>query len=177
MPPERNAEFVAAMEDVIQARHRPFDPETPVVRVDESNKRLVSSATPSIPVAPGKPLREDHEYVRRGVADIFMAVEPMAGKRWVSVTERRTSVDWSLYIQDLLDNKYPDAFKVVMVMDNLNTHAISSLYKTFPPDEALRLANRLELHCAPKHGGWLNMAEIELSVLAGQCLNRRIGDI
>ncbi|MDR1164965.1 MAG: transposase [Deltaproteobacteria bacterium] len=111
------------------------------------------------------------------MADIFMAVEPMAGKRWVSVTERRTSVAWSLYIQDLLDNKYPDASKVVLVMGNLNTHAISSLYKTFPPDEALRLANRLELHCAPKRAGWLNMAEIELSVLAGQRLNRRVGDI
>jgi hypothetical protein len=165
------------MEDVLQVYHIPYDPERPVVCMDESNKQLISSTRPSIPISPGKPLKEDDEYVRHGVADIFIAVEPMAGKRWISVTERRASVDWALFIKDLLDNKYPDASKVILVMDNLNTHAISLLYKAFPPEEALRLANRLELHFTPKHGSWLNMAEIELSALASQCLNRRISDI
>lgn len=165
------------MEDVLQVYHLPYTETVPVVCMDESNKQLVSNIRPSLPVAPGKPLRVDDEYVRHGVADIFMAVEPMAGKRWVSVTERRTRVDWALFIRSLLDDKYPMAEKVILVMDNLNTHGIASLYEAFPPDEAMRLANRLEIHFTPKHGSWLNMAEIELSALVGQCLDRRIPDI
>jgi hypothetical protein len=122
-------------------------------------------------------LRVDDEYVRHGVADIFMAVEPIAGKRFVSITERRTRIDWAEFIKDLLDNKYPDVDKVILVMDNLNTHGIASLYEAFIPEEAFRLASRLEIHFTPKHGSWLNMAEIELSVLVGQCLDRRIPNI
>jgi hypothetical protein len=165
------------MEDVLEVYHRPFNADEPVVCMDESNKQLVSSVRDSLPVAPGKPLRIDDEYIRHGVADIFMAVEPIAGHRFISITERRTRIDWAIFIKDLLDNKYPKATKVILVMDNLNTHGIASLYEAFPPEEAMRLANRLEIHFTPKHGSWLNMAEIELSVLVGQCLNRRIPSI
>ena len=128
-------------------------------------------------MAPGMPLRVDDEYVRHGVADIFMAVEPMAGKRFVSITERRTRVDWAEFMRDVMDNHYPDANIIVLVLDNLNTHGIASFYEAFSPEEAYRLASRLEIHHTPKHGSWLNMAEVELSALTGQCLNRRIGDI
>jgi transposase len=165
------------MEDVLEVYHRPYDAKNPVVCMDESNKQLVSSTRDSLPLESGKPLRVDDEYVRHGVADIFMAVEPIAGKRWIEVTERRTRIDWAQFIKSLLDDRYPDASKVVLVMDNLNTHSIASLYEAFSPEEALRLASRLEIHFTPKHGSWLNMAEIELSVLVGQCLNRRIPDI
>jgi hypothetical protein len=165
------------MEDVLEVYHRPYDPKWPVVCMDESNKQLVSCVRPSLPVAPGKPLRVDDEYVRHGVADIFMAVEPMAGTRLVSVTERRTRVDWAEFIKEVLDGPYKNAEKVVLVMDNLNTHGIASFYEAFTPEEALRLASRLEIHYTPKHGSWLNMAEIELSVLVGQCLDKRIPDI
>jgi hypothetical protein len=165
------------MEDVLEVYHRPFNPDEPVVCMDESNKQLVSSTRTTIPVAPGKPLKVDDEYVRHGVADIFMAVEPLAGQRFVSITERRTRIDWAVFIKNLLDMKYPNANKVILVMDNLNTHGIASFYEAFTPEEALRLAGRLEIHYTPKHGSWLNMAEIELSVLVGQCLDRRIADI
>jgi hypothetical protein len=165
------------MEDVLEVYHRPYDPNEPVVCMDESNKQLVSSTRAPLLHEPGKPLRIDDEYVRHGVADIFMAVEPMAGKRWIEVTERRTRVEWAQFVKGLLDDRYPDASKVVLVIDNLNTHGIASLYEAFPPEEALRLASRLEIHFTPKHGSWLNMAEIELSVLVTQCLKRRIPDI
>jgi hypothetical protein len=165
------------MEDVLKVYHRPYNPSEPVICMDESNKQLVSYTRPSLPLAPGKPLRVDDEYIRHGVANIFMAVEPIAGKRLVSVTERRTRVDWAIFIKGLLDDHYPNANKVVLVMDNLNTHGIASLYEAFPSEEASRLASRLEIHFTPKHGSWLNMAEIELSVLVGQCLDRRIADI
>jgi hypothetical protein len=138
---------------------------------------LVSEVKEPIPCEPGKPLRVDDEYIRNGVADIFMAVEPLTGKRYVTVTERRTMVDWANFIKELLDEKYPDAAKVVLVMDNLNTHGIASLYEAFTPEEAFRLAQRLEIHFTPKHGSWLNMAEVELSALTGQCLDRRIPDM
>lgn len=156
---------------------REYDCNYPVICMDESNKQLVSSTREDIPVAPGKPLRTDDEYVRHGVADIFLAVEPIAGLRFISITETRTRIDWALFIQDLLDNKYPHAEKIVLVMDNLNTHGIASLYEAFSPEEAFRLASRLEIHFTPKHGSWLNMAEIELSALVSQCLDRRIPDI
>jgi hypothetical protein len=165
------------MEDVIKVYHRPYDPLTPVICMDESNKQLVSHTHEPLPLARGKPLRVDDEYVRHGVADIFMATEPMAGKRVVSITERRTRIDWAVFMRDVMDNHYPEATKICLIMDNLNTHGIASFYEAFPPEEAERLASRLEIHYTPKHGSWLNLAEVELSALVGQCLDRRIGDM
>jgi hypothetical protein len=162
------------MEDVLEVYQRPYDPDFPVVCMDESSKQLIGEVTPPIPAAPGHPLLQDDEYVRNGVAEIFMEVEPLAGRRHVAVTERRTRMDWAGQIRDMLDVRYPDARKVVLVMDNLNTHGVASLYAAFAPDEALRLAQRLEIHHTPKHGSWLNVAEIELSVLKRQCLAGRI---
>jgi hypothetical protein len=165
------------MEDVIEVYHRPYDPNMPVVCMDESNKQLTLEVKTPIPCEPGKPLRVDDEYIRNGVADIFMAVEPLKGVRHVSITETRKRVDWADFIKELLVEKYPDANKVVLVMDNLNTHGIASLYERFSPEEALRLAQRLEIHYTPKHGSWLNIAECELSTLVSQCLDRRIPDL
>lgn len=165
------------MEDVLEVYHLPYNPSYPVVCMDESCKQLIGEVREPIPCKPGEPQRIDDEYVRNGVAEIFMEVEPLAGKRHVAVTERRTRKDWAEQIKEMLDERYPDAIKVRLVMDNLNTHSIASLYETFPPQEARRLAERLEIHYTPKHGSWLNMAEIELSVLKGQCLDRRIPDM
>lgn len=165
------------MEDVLEVYHLPYKHDYPVVCMDESCKQLVGEVRSPIPCAPGKPARMDDEYVRNGVAEIFMEVEPLAGKRHVEITERRTRKDWAAQIKQMLDQRYPDAVKVRLVMDNLNTHNIASLYETFEPKEARRLAERLEIHYTPKHGSWLNMAEIELSVLKGQCLDRRIADM
>jgi hypothetical protein len=165
------------MEDILEVYHREYNEKLPVVCMDESNKQLVSCTRMFLPVAPGKPLRIDDEYVRHGVADIFLAVEPMASKRWVTVTERRTRIDWANFIKSLLDGQHKEAEKVILVMDNLNTHGIASLYEAFPAEEAWRPASRLEIHFTPKHGSWMNMAEIELSALAGQCLDGRIPDI
>jgi len=142
--------------------------------MDESCKQLVGDIRVPIPVAPGHPTLMDDEYVRNGVAEIFLEVEPLGGKRHVEATERRTKVDWAFFIKGMLDERYPLVKKVVLVMDNLNTHSISSLYEAFQPQEARRLAERLEIHFTPKHGSWLNVAEIELSVLKGQCLQERI---
>ena len=155
----------------------PYDPDYPVVCMDESSKQMIGEVHEPIPCKPGQPMRMDDEYVRNGVAEIFMEVEPLAGRRHVEVTERRTRQDWAQQIKQMLDERYPDAVKVLLVMDNLNTHNIASLYETFAPQEARRLAERLDIHHTPKHGSWLNMAEIELSVLKGQCLNRRIADM
>ena len=177
IPPECNAAFVANMEDVLDVYHRPYDPEYPVVCMDESPKQLIGEVQPPIQAQPGSVERIDAEYVRNGTAEIFMEVEPLAGKRHVAVTEHRTRIDWAQQIKEMLDVRYPDVTKVVLVMDNLNTHTTASLYEAFPPEEARRLAERLEIHYTPKHGSWLNMAEIELSVLQGQCLNHRIPDI
>ena len=165
------------MEDVLEVYHLPYDPEYPVVCMDESFKQLIGEVREPIPCAPGRPTRMDDEYVRNGVAEIFMEVEPLAGKRHVEVTERRTRKDWARQIKQMLDDRYPGATKVRLVMDNLNTHDIASLYETFEPQEARRLAERLDIHYTPKHGSWLNMAEIELSVLKGQRLDRRIADM
>lgn len=165
------------MEDVLAVYHLPYDPDYPVVCMDESCKQLIGEVREPIPCAPGRPIRIDDEYVRNGVAEIFMAVEPLAGTRHVAVTERRTKKDWARQVQQMLDGRYPHAIKVRLILDNLNTHRIASLYDAFPPDEARRLAARLEIHYTPKHGSWLNMAEIELSVLKGQCLDRRIPDM
>jgi len=165
------------MEDVLEIYHLPYDPEYPVVCMDESSKQLIGEAREPIPGKPGRVRRIDDEYVRNGVAEIFMEVEPLAGRRHVAVTERRTRKDWAEQIRQMLDIRYPQARKVRLVMDNLNTHNIASLYEAFEPRVARRLAERLEIHYTPKHGSWLNMAEIELSVLKGQCLDRRIPEM
>lgn len=165
------------MEDVLEVYRRPYDPLRPVVCMDESSKQLLAELTAPIPAAPGHPKLQDDEYVRKGTAEIFMEVEPLAGRRHVEVTERRTMADWAKNTRDMLDKRYPEAEKVVLVMDNLNTHGIASLYEAFPPEEALRLAGRLEIHHTPKHGSWLNVAEIELSVFKRQCLAERVPSI
>ena len=164
------------MEDVIDVYHRPYDADHPVVCVDEGGKQLVGEVREPLPVRVGSPAKEDYEYERGGVANLFLAFEPLAGKRVVEVTERRTAVDFARFVRHLLDVVYPSARKVVLVTDNLNTHGTGSLYEAFEPAEARRLAGRIEWHYTPKHGSWLNMAEIELSVLARQCLDRRIPD-
>ena len=165
------------MEDVLAVYCLAPDPRFPVVCMDESSKQLVGEVRAPIPAAPGHGQIVDHEYVRHGVATHFVEVEPLAGRRHVEVTERRTRQDWAHFIKAMLDERYPDAIKVRLVMDNLNTHDLASLYETFAPAEAQRLAQRLEIHYTPKHGSWLNIAEIELSALSGQCLARRIPDL
>jgi len=162
------------MEDVLAVYQLPQDPRFPVVCMDESNKQLIGEVHAPIAAAPGHGRIVDHEYVRHGVATLFVEVEPLAGRRHVEVTERRTRQDWARFIKTMLDERYPQAIKVRLVMDNLNTHDLASLYETFPPAEARRLAERLEIHYTPKHGSWLNIAEIELSALNGQCLRCRI---
>jgi DDE superfamily endonuclease len=164
------------MADVIEVYHQPYDPACPRVCVDEGGKPLVGDVRPPLPVRPGAAAKEDYEYERHGTANRFMAFEPLAGRRVVEVTERRTAADFARLLRRRLDEVYPEAGKVVLVTDNLNTHAAGALYEAFDPVEARRLAARLEWHYTPKHGSWLNLAEIELSVLARQCLDRRIPD-
>ncbi len=164
------------MEDVLDVYHRPYDPRVPQVCMDETSKQLVGETRTPLPTAPGRPARIDYEYERHGVRNLFLFVEPLRGWRHVRVTERRTKQDWAQAIQELVDVHYPEAERIVLVLDNLNTHVGAALYEAFPPAEARRLRNRLELHYTPPHGSWLNMAEIELSVLARQCLDRRIPD-
>jgi len=162
------------MEDILAVYKRPYDPERPLICMDETTKQLVKEKRSTVPAEPGIPARYDYEYERNGVCNLFMFYEPFGGKRYVSVTDHRAKVDWALQIKELLDEHYPNAKKVVLVMDNLNTHNGGSLYETFQPDEARRLLDRLEMHYTPKHGSWLNIAEIELRILTGQCLKRRI---
>jgi hypothetical protein len=164
------------MEDVLGVSTRPYDPRRPQVCLDETSRQLLGQVTPPMPLAPGQPAREDYEYQRRGVCNLFLVCEPLAGWRDVMVSDRRTRIDWAHCVQDLLDVHYPDAERVVLVQDNLNTHTPASLYEAFAPAEARRLADRLELHSTPRHGNWLNMAEIELAMLAQQCLDRRLAD-
>ena len=177
IPPEHSAEFVAAMEDVLDVYCRPCDPARPVVCMDETCKQLVAEVRPAILAAPGKSERYDMEYERCGVAEVFLFTEPLGGWRRTAVTERRTRIDWAHPIRHLLEVDYPQVEVVVLVMDNLNTHSIMSLYETFEPEVARRLARRLEIHHTPKHGSWLNIAEIELGVLSRQCLDRRMDRI
>ena len=162
------------MEDLLEVYARPYNCNLPVVCMDESSIQLIGEVHKPIPAAPGHPVLVDDEYVRNGVANIFLEVEPLGGKRNVKITERRTRIDWAHFIKEMLDERYPDVEKVVLVMDNLNTHNAGSLYQAFSPEEAKRLANRLEIHYTPKHGSWLDIAEIELSVLKRQCLAGRI---
>ncbi len=174
LPARPDAAFVAAMEDVLDVYERPHDPSFPVVCLDEASKQLVGEARDPLPPAPGHPAKHDAEYVRNGTANLFMVTEPLAGWRQVTVTDTRTRVDFAHVVRDLADGRYRYAAKVVLVMDNLNTHGVASLYEAFPPAEAKRIADRLEIHHTPKHGSWLNVAEVELAVLARQCLGRRI---
>jgi hypothetical protein len=165
------------MEDVLAVYQLPYDARYPVVCMDESNKQLVGEVHAPLPMAVGQCQILDHEYVRNGVADIFLEIEPLTGQRHVQITEKRTRIEFAHFIKGMLDERYPDAVKVRLVMDNLNTHNLASLYTTFPPAEARRLADRLEIHYTPKHGSWLNIAEIEFSAMQSQCLNRRIPDL
>ncbi len=162
------------MEDILEVYERPYNPKFPVVCMDESSVQLIGEVQEPIPAAPGHPVLKDDEYVRNGVASILLEVEPLGGKRKVKITEQRTRIDWAYFIKEMLEERYAEAEKVILVMDNLNTHNMASLYTAFPPEEARRLAGRLEIHYSPKHGSWLNIAEIELSVLKRQCLAVRI---
>ena len=162
------------MEDVLEVYHRPYDPKRPQVCLDEASKQLVGETVTPIPAGPGQPERYDFEYVRNGTANLFLVSEPLAGWRHVMVTERRTAKDFAEVLRWLAEDVYPEAERVVLVLDNLNTHKLASLYAAFPPEQARRIAERIEVHHTPKHGSWLNVAEIELSVLARQCLDRRI---
>lgn len=164
------------MEDVLDLYEEPYDPNRPVVSFDETSKQLIANTRPSEPAKPGCPERYDYEYKRNGTRNLFMFFEPLRGWRHVEVTERRTMVDFARQMKWLVDEAYPDAVVICVVLDNLNTHKIASLYETFEAAEARRIARRLEFHYTPKHGSWLNMAEIEFSVLSRQCLNRRIPD-
>lgn len=162
------------MEDVLEVYTRPYDPRFPQVCLDEATKQLVSETRLPLPARPGQPARFDYEYERKGVASLFLACEPLRGWRHVWVGERRTRLDWAHVVKDLVDVYYPDAEKIILVEDNLNTHTPGSLYEAFPPAEAKRLTDKLELHYTPKHASWLNVAEIELSALSRQCLDQRL---
>jgi DDE superfamily endonuclease len=176
IPPKGNAAFVAAMEDVLDVYTRPHDPARPLVCLDETSKQLVAETRTPEPMRPGQPARHDYEYKRNGTANLFMLFAPLEGWRHVEVTERRTAIDYAKILRDLADTHFPKAEKIVLVQDNLNTHAPASLYEAFEPAEARRIIERFEWHYTPKHGSWLNLAESELAVLSGQCLDRRIPD-
>jgi hypothetical protein len=176
IPPQANAAFVWRMEDVLEVYTRPYDPRYPVVCLDETSKQVLCEVRPALPMAPGQVRREDYEYARGGVLNLFCVCEPLRGWRTVTVTDRRTMLDWAEQIKQLVDVHYPEAARLVLVLDNLNTHTPAALYERFAPAEARRLLDKLEIHHTPKHGSWLNMAEIELSVLSRQCLNRRVPD-
>lgn len=177
IPPEQNGEFVARMEDVLDVYQWEYDADYPVVCMDEQPTQLVKETRKPLPVEPGKPAKYDYEYERGGTANNFMFTEPLGGWRKVSVRETKTKEDWGHEIKSLLDEDYPEAEMVILICDNLNTHSLGALYETFPAPEARRLAARLDIHYTPKHGSWLNVAEIELSVMTKQCLDRRIPDL
>ena len=176
IPPEQNGSFVANMEMVLDVYKRPFDSKFPVVCMDESPKQLIGETKTPIPATQGQLAKYDYEYKRCGVCNIFMACEPLSGKRMVKVTERKTKKDWSYFLEEIAA-QYENAEIITLVMDNLNTHTPGSFYETFQPNKAKALWDRFEFVYTPKHGSWLNMAEIELNVLTGQCLNRRIDNI
>jgi len=176
LPPKADADFVWHMEDVLQVYQIPYDPTHPVVCLDEASKQLIGEVAIPVPAEPGRPARIDYEYERKGTCNLFMMCEPLRGWRHVRVTERRTRRDWAECIKELVDVHYPEVEKIRLVMDNLNTHSGVSLYEAFPPGEARRLLDRLEIHPTPKHGSWLDMAEIELRIMNRQCLDRRIDE-
>jgi hypothetical protein len=176
IPPDASAAFVANMEDVLEVYQRPRDPLRPVVCLDETSKQLIIETRAPVEAKPGRKKREDYEYERNGVANLFMLFAPLEGWRHVEVTDRHTAVDYAHILKDLSDTRFPGAEKIVLMQDNLNTHKPASLYEAFPAAEARRLVERFEWHYTPKHGSWLDMAESELGVLASQCLDRRIPD-
>ena len=165
------------MEDILEVYALPYDPEIPMICMDEQPYQLLGEKRQLIPMQPDQPTKQDFEYDRKGTCSIFMFTEPLGNWRDAHVSERRTKQDWALHIRELLDVHYPESKTIRLIMDNLNTHAISSLYETFPPDIALSLTKRLDIHYTPKHGSWLNIAEIELSVMTTQCLSRRIASV
>lgn len=175
IPPEHNGSFVAHMEMVLDVYKRPYNPKHPVVCMDETPKQLIAETRLPLRVAPGRPARHDYEYRRCGVCNIFLACEPLAGKRLLKVTESKTKQDWACFLQEIAAY-WEDAERITLVMDNLATHSPGALYETFPPDVAKGLWDRFDFVYTPKHGSWLNMAEIELNLLSGQCLKRRIAD-
>jgi hypothetical protein len=174
IPPEKNSDFVANMERVLDVYKKPYDPAFPVVCMDESPKQLIEEGKQFQSMKPGYETRVDYEYIRHGVVNIFMANEPLRGKRFTEVTELKTKKKWAVFVKRIANEFYPKAKKITLVMDNFKTHAASAFYETFEPTEAKRLWDRFEFVYTPKHGSWLNMAEIELHVLNGQCLNRHI---
>jgi len=176
LPGAPSAEFVCAMEDVLEVYQRPYDPAHPQVCVDETSKQLTQEVRVPLPVKPGQVQIYDHEYRRNGVANLFMVVEPLSGTCRVKVTDQHTRADWAVLMRELVDVQYPEAETIVLVTDNLNTHDKASLYEAFAPQEAKRIADKLEIHHTPKHGSWLDMAEMQLSILSRQCLDRRIPD-
>lgn len=176
IPPDANAAFVAAMEDILEVYQRPYDRQRPLVCLDESSKQLIAETRVPIAAKPGQPGRHDYEYRRNGTANLFMMFAPLEGWRHVKVTDRHTAVDYAQVLKELSDTHFPGSAKIVLVQDNLNTHKPASLYEAFPPAEARRLVERFEWHYTPKHGSWLDMAESELGVLSSQCLDRRIPD-
>lgn len=177
IPPLQNSQFVASMEQVLDVYKRGYNAVFPVICMDESPKQLIKETRVPVPMKPGREARQDFEYERCGVANIFLASEPLKGKRYVEVTQRRTKADWAVFIKQIADEWYKDAQKITLVMDNLATHKAAALYEVYPPQEAKRIWDRFEFVYTPKHGSWLNMAEIELNVLMGQCLNRRIDNM
>ena len=176
IPKEENAEFVCAMEDVLEVYHRPYDPKRPMVCFDEGSKQLMKETRMPLATRTGNVAKYDYEYERNGTSNLFVFFAPLETWRHMKVTDQRTMVDFAYCMRDLVDIHFPEAEKIVLVMDNLNTHKFASLYVAFPPDEARRIIEKIEIHYTPKHGSWLNMAEIELSVLHRQCLKARIPD-
>lgn len=176
IPPEQKGSFVANMEMLLGVYKRPYDPSCPVVCMDESPKQLISETRVPVPASPGRAAMHDYEYRRRGVCNVFLACEPLAGKRMVTISERKTKQGWAYFLEEIA-GRYGSARRITLVMDNLNTHTPGSLYETFQPEKARALWGRFEFVYTPKHGSWLNIAEIELNVLNGQCLDRRIDDI
>ena len=174
IPPLANSDFVAHMESVLDVYKTPYNRRYPVVCMDESPKQLIKQTRIPIARKPGRDAKEDYEYSRQGVANIFMANEPLKGKRYIRIKKSKTKKDWACFVRYIADQLYPKAEKILLIMDNLNTHKPSALYETFPPEEAKRIWDRFDFIYTPKHGSWLNMAEIELNVLMSQCLNRRI---
>ena len=177
LPKGASGEFVWRMEDILSVYQRPFDPDQPLVCLDEGRKQLVGEVREPWPTAPGRPERYDAQYVRRGVASLFLAIEPLTGRIEVQVRERQTARDFADVVRHLVDEVYPDARRITLVLDNLVTHSPGALYQAFAPDEAKRIAERLDIHHTPKHGSWLNIAEIGLSILSRQCLRRRIASM
>jgi hypothetical protein len=171
-----SADFVCAMEDILEVYHRPYDPKRPLVCFDEGSKQQTREVRRPLPAQPGSLAKYDFEYERNGTSNLFLFFAPLLRWRHVKVTDHRTMIDFAYSMRDLVEVHFPDAEKIVLVMDNLNTHKFASLYAAFPPQEARRIIERLEIHYTPKHGSWLNMAEIELSVLHGQCLKARMPD-